>query len=72
MRHARAGDVIMVHTLDPFGRTVRDTLSLVHELKEGERTNWQPDIWGLVGVWPCSLEVSSGWARFRPIEAMGI
>ncbi|MCD4850764.1 recombinase family protein [Paenarthrobacter nitroguajacolicus] len=34
MRHARAGDVIVVHTLDRFGRTVRDTLNLVHELKE--------------------------------------
>lgn len=33
MRHARAGDVIVVHTLDRFGRTVRDTLNLVHELK---------------------------------------
>ncbi len=34
MRHARAGDVIVVHTLDRFGRTVRDTLNLAHELKE--------------------------------------
>jgi DNA invertase Pin-like site-specific DNA recombinase len=26
--------VIVVHTLDRLGRTVRDTLNLVHELKE--------------------------------------
>ncbi|WP_045732618.1 recombinase family protein [Pseudarthrobacter chlorophenolicus] len=31
--HARAGDVIVVHTLDRLGRTVRDTLNLMHELK---------------------------------------
>ncbi len=29
---ARRGDVIVVHTLDRLGRTVRDTLSLIHEL----------------------------------------
>lgn len=34
LRHARAGDVVVVHTLDRLGRTVRDTLNLVHELKE--------------------------------------
>lgn len=34
LRHARPGDVIVVHTLDRLGRTVRDTLNLVHELKE--------------------------------------
>ncbi len=31
---ARTGDVIVVHTLDRLGRTVRDTLSPVHELAE--------------------------------------
>lgn len=31
--HARVGDVIVVHTLDRLGRTVRDTLNLMHELK---------------------------------------
>jgi len=31
---ARRGDVIVVHTLDRLGRTVRDTLSLIHELTE--------------------------------------
>ncbi len=31
---ARTGDVIVVHTLDRLGRTVRDTLSLIHELAE--------------------------------------
>jgi DNA invertase Pin-like site-specific DNA recombinase len=31
---ARAGDVIVVHTLDRLGRTVRDTLNLIHELSE--------------------------------------
>ncbi len=32
--YARSGDVIMVHTLDRLGRTVRDTLNLIHELAE--------------------------------------
>jgi DNA invertase Pin-like site-specific DNA recombinase len=32
--YARAGDVIVVHTLDRLGRTVRDTLNLIHELVE--------------------------------------
>jgi DNA invertase Pin-like site-specific DNA recombinase len=31
---ARSGDVIVVHTLDRLGRTVRDTLNLIHELSE--------------------------------------
>jgi DNA invertase Pin-like site-specific DNA recombinase len=30
--YARAGDVIVVHTLDRLGRTVRDTLNLIHDL----------------------------------------
>jgi DNA invertase Pin-like site-specific DNA recombinase len=30
--HARTGDVIVVHTLDRLGRTVRDTLNLIHDL----------------------------------------
>lgn len=34
LSQARAGDVIVVHTLDRLGRTVRDTLNLVHELRE--------------------------------------
>ncbi len=29
---ARRGDVIVVHTLDRLGRTVRETLNLIHEL----------------------------------------
>lgn len=32
--YARSGDVIVVHTLDRLGRTVRDTLNLIHELAE--------------------------------------
>ena len=32
--YARPGDVIVVHTLDRLGRTVRDTLNLIHELAE--------------------------------------
>jgi DNA invertase Pin-like site-specific DNA recombinase len=32
--YARAGDVIVVHTLERLGRTVRDTLNLIHELRE--------------------------------------
>lgn len=32
--YARTGDVIVVHTLDRLGRTVRDTLNLIHELAE--------------------------------------
>ncbi len=31
---ARDGDVIVVHTLDRLGRTVRDTLNLIHELAQ--------------------------------------
>ncbi|WP_426990561.1 recombinase family protein [Pseudarthrobacter sp. Y6] len=34
LTHARDGDVLVVHTLDRLGRTVRDTLNMVHELKE--------------------------------------
>ena len=30
--YARHGDVIVVHTLDRLGRTVRDTLNLIHDL----------------------------------------
>ena len=32
--YARGGDVIVVHTLDRLGRTVRDTLNLIHDLSE--------------------------------------
>jgi len=32
--YARKGDVIVVHTLDRLGRTVRHTLTLIHELSE--------------------------------------
>lgn len=32
--YARAGDVIVVHTLDRLGRTVRDTLNLIHGLHD--------------------------------------
>jgi len=32
LAYARDGDVIVVHTLDRLGRTVRDTLNLIHEL----------------------------------------
>ena len=35
LEYARNGDVIVVHTLDRLGRTVRDTLNLIHELAEG-------------------------------------
>ena len=31
---AQRGDVIVVHTLDRLGRSVRDTLNLIHELTE--------------------------------------
>lgn len=34
INYARDGDVIIVHTLDRLGRTVRDTLNLIHELSE--------------------------------------
>ena len=34
LANARPGDVIVVHTLDRLGRTVRDTLNLIHELTE--------------------------------------
>lgn len=45
LRHLRAGDVLVVHTLDRLGRTVRDTLNIVHELRErsvGVRTLADP------------------------------
>ena len=32
LEYARSGDVIVVHTLDRLGRTVRDTLNLIHDL----------------------------------------
>ena len=32
--YARPGDVIVMHTLDRLGRTVRDTLNLIHQLRE--------------------------------------
>jgi DNA invertase Pin-like site-specific DNA recombinase len=32
LKHARDGDTITVHTLDRLGRTVRDTLNMIHEL----------------------------------------
>ncbi len=32
--YARDGDVIVVHTLDRLGRTVRDTRNMIHELTE--------------------------------------
>ena len=41
--YARAGDVIVVHTLDRLGRTVRDTLNLIHDLSVrgvGVRNPW--------------------------------
>ncbi|WP_311379850.1 recombinase family protein, partial [Arthrobacter sp. ISL-48] len=34
LRHARAGDVLVVHTLDWLGRTVRGTLNMVPDLRE--------------------------------------
>lgn len=34
LAYAREGDVIVVHTLDRLGRTVRDTLNLIHELSD--------------------------------------
>ena len=34
LEYAGDGDVIVVHTLDRLGRTVRDTLNLIHDLRE--------------------------------------
>ncbi|MGQ1795796.1 recombinase family protein [Kocuria oceani] len=34
LAYARQGDVIVVRTLDRLGRTVRDTLNLIHDLAE--------------------------------------
>ncbi|QHK22582.1 recombinase family protein (plasmid) [Pseudarthrobacter psychrotolerans] len=45
LTHARDGDILIVHTLDRLGRTVRDTLNMVHDLKErgvGVRTLADP------------------------------
>ncbi|UOT03891.1 MULTISPECIES: recombinase family protein [Rhodococcus] len=34
LAYARTGDVIVVHTLDRLGRTVCDTLNLIHDLHQ--------------------------------------
>ncbi|MHA7295198.1 recombinase family protein [Arthrobacter sp. HLT1-21] len=34
LAYARDGDVIVVHTLDRLGRTVRDTLNMIHDLAQ--------------------------------------
>lgn len=34
LAYARPGDVVLVYTLDRLGRSLRDTLNLVHELRE--------------------------------------
>ena len=34
LEYARPGDVLVVHTLDRLGRTVRDTLNLIHSLTD--------------------------------------
>ena len=34
LAYTRSGDVLVVHTLDRLGRTVRDTLNLIHDLSE--------------------------------------
>ncbi|WP_374953667.1 recombinase family protein [Arthrobacter sp. Y81] len=34
LTHVRDGDVLIVHTLDRLGRTARDTVNMVHDLKE--------------------------------------
>lgn len=34
LAYARAGDVVLVYTLDRLGRSLRDTLNLVHDLRE--------------------------------------
>ncbi|MFC8921701.1 recombinase family protein [Cellulosimicrobium sp. NPDC057127] len=34
LAYARPGDVIVVHTLDRLGRSVRDTLNMLHDLGE--------------------------------------
>jgi DNA invertase Pin-like site-specific DNA recombinase len=45
LKYARAGDTIVVHTLDRLGRNLRDVLNLVHDLAErgiGVRTLADP------------------------------
>jgi len=34
LKYARAGDTIVVHTLDRLGRNLREVLNLVHDLAE--------------------------------------
>src|SRR6266536_5331752 len=34
LKYARAGDVVVVHTLDRLGRNLREVLNLVHDLAE--------------------------------------
>ncbi|NKU87660.1 recombinase family protein, partial [Rhodococcus hoagii] len=46
LEYARDGDVIVTHTLDRLGRNVRDTLNLIHDLRErgiGVRNLADPD-----------------------------
>lgn len=45
LAYARPGDVVLVYTLDRLGRSLRDTLNLVHDLRErgiGLRTLGDP------------------------------
>jgi DNA invertase Pin-like site-specific DNA recombinase len=45
LRYARAGDTVVVHTLDRLGRNLREVLNLVHDLAEkniGVRTLADP------------------------------
>jgi len=42
LRYARSGDVIVVHTLDRLGRTVRDTLNMIHDLAERGSGSQEP------------------------------
>ncbi len=69
--YARSGDVIVVHTLDRLGRTVRDTLNLIHELAERGRgpQPGRPDPGRLEQ--PGRSDGAAGRGAARPVRADG-
>lgn len=78
LRYARDGDVIVVNTLDRLGRTVRDTLNLIHDLSErGVGVATSPTRSGSTPPtptipwpsWPSSCSLSSlRWGRTYMLE----
>jgi len=75
LAHARPGDVTLVHTPDRLGRTVRDTVDLIHELTDAgvgvrdlaESIRWTPRArrtrWP---SWPWCCSSSRRWSGPAP------